>query len=140
MFFLLRTAFWLGIVLALLPTFAGGDRAQQASERAEVSASAAVSAATATVSDLVNFCDRQPDACTVGAQAAVAFGEKAQAGAKIVYDYLTERTSPKSTGSVPAKPARKTADAGRDTLTAADRTPAWRKSAPHKEAQAGRAG
>ncbi|MEA2978426.1 MAG: hypothetical protein QOF09_249 [Alphaproteobacteria bacterium] len=97
MFFLLRIAFWLTIVLALLPS--GG--AQQ-SAQAKVGATEAVVAAGAAVSDMSNFCDRQPDACVVGAQAAVAIGQRAQAGAKMVYEFFNDHTSHGSeTGSVP---------------------------------------
>ncbi len=66
MFFLLRMAFWLGVVLILLPSGA----AQQNVPSSQVDASDAVSAASATVGDLRNFCTRQPDACTVGSQVA----------------------------------------------------------------------
>jgi hypothetical protein len=141
MFFLLRTAFWLGVVLVLLPTFAGGESSPPASAQSQMSTSGAVSAASATVADLAHFCERQPGACVVGAQAAAVVGEKAQAGAKILYDYLSDRANPK-TGSVsaatqPAKPAlaRKTTDAGRDTLTPTDRAPAYRNPSPHKDAR-----
>ena len=66
--------------------------------------------------------------------------EKAQAGAKILYDYLNDRSNPK-TGSVSSEtkpsakpaPARKQTDAGRDTLTPTDRAPAWRNPSPHKD-------
>lgn len=146
MFFLLRAAFWLGVVLVLLPTFAGDERAKPSAAQSQMNASDAVSAATATVSDLVQFCDRQPDACTIGAQAAALVGEQAQAGAKILYDYLIDRANP-TTGSVPAstgrpqKAAGKTTDAGRDTLIPADRVPAWRgPAAPQKDVQTRRAG
>src|ERR1700704_1414911 len=88
MFFLLRVAFWLTIVLALLPS--GG--AQQ-SAQAKVGPTDAVVAAGAAVSDMSNFCDRQPDACIVGAQAAAAIGQRAQAGAKMVYDFINDRAS-----------------------------------------------
>lgn len=141
MFFLLRTAFWLSLVLVLLPMFAGQQSSQPAaSTPSQLSASEAVSAATATVSDLSQFCGRQPEACTVGAQAAVAFGEKAQAGAKILYDYLNDRMNPKATGSVPAGSQgriapRKVSAGSRDTLTPADRVPTWRVPAPRTEAQ-----
>ena len=67
--FLLRMAFWLTIILALLPS--GGS---QPTPKVNVSAVDAVSAAKATVSDVRSFCERQPDACTVGSQAAVAIG------------------------------------------------------------------
>ena len=96
MFFLLRVAFWLTIVLALLPS--GG--AQQ-SAQAKVGPTEAVVAAGAAVSDMSSFCDRQPEACVVGAQAAVAIGQRAQAGAKMVYEFFNDHASHGSeTGSV----------------------------------------
>src|SRR3982751_6198022 len=88
MFFLLRVAFWLTIVLALLPS--GG--AQQ-SAQAKVGPTDAMVAAGAAVSDMTNFCERQPDACVVGAQAAVAIGQRAQAGAKMVYEFFNDHAS-----------------------------------------------
>jgi hypothetical protein len=88
MFFLLRVAFWLTIVLALLPS--GG--AQQ-SAQAKVGPTEAVVAASAAVSDMSGFCDRQRDACVVGAQAAVAIGQRAQAGARMVYDFISDHAS-----------------------------------------------
>ena len=122
----------------LVPTFAGSESSTPASAQSQVSASSAVSAASATVSDLVHFCERQPNACVVGAQAAAVVGEKAQAGAKILYEYLNDKANPK-TGSVssaaqPAKPAqaRKTTD-GRDTLTPTDRGPAWRSPSADRD-------
>ncbi|CAM5428926.1 putative protein OS=Afipia felis OX=1035 GN=NCTC12722_02713 PE=4 SV=1 [Afipia felis] len=87
MFFLLRMAFWIGLVLVLLPR----DNAPDSDKGPQVSASEAVLAATAAVSDMSQFCTRQPAACAVGGQAASVVGERAQAGAKKVYDYLTER-------------------------------------------------
>lgn len=87
MFFLLRMAFWLGLVLVLLPR----DKAPDTDKGPQVSASEAVIAATAAVSDMSQFCARQPAACAVGGQAATVVGERAQAGAKKIYDFLTER-------------------------------------------------
>jgi hypothetical protein len=79
------------------------------------------------------FCTRQPEACAIGSQAAVAFGQRAQAGARMVYDFISERAAPRETGSVankatrPATPTAKLHDArSQDTLTAADLVPAWR--------------
>jgi hypothetical protein len=82
------------------------------------------------------FCARQPDACTIGSQAAAALGQRAQAGAKMVYDFISERAAPRETGSVTTRPARQAASQGgsqaapaaksQDTLTAADLVPAWR--------------
>ena len=65
MFFLLRVAFWLIIVLALLPS-GGAQQSAQAS-----------------------------------AQAAVAIGQRAQAGAKMVYEFFNDHASHGTeTGSV----------------------------------------
>ncbi len=133
MFFLLRMAFWLSVILVLLPSFVTKEVQHTPIENSRVNAGDAVSAASATVSDLRQFCSRQPDACAIGAQAATAFGQKAQAGARILYDYLQDQINPKETGSVGNAPARsanavenKSASAvrSRDTLMPADLAPA----------------
>jgi hypothetical protein len=94
MFFLLRAAFWLTIVLALLPTGSSHTTAQgpQVSE--------AISAAGATVADLRDFCTRRPEACEVGSQVAVLIGQRAQAGAKMLYELINEHGGPSDTGSL----------------------------------------
>ncbi|MEA2984747.1 MAG: hypothetical protein QOD94_1001, partial [Alphaproteobacteria bacterium] len=91
--FLLRLAFWLGVVLVVLPS-AG----TQTAPKVEVSAGDAFSAARAAVSDAQKFCERQPDACVFGSQAAVAIGQRAQAGAKMLYEFLNEQLGPSDTG------------------------------------------
>jgi Family of unknown function (DUF5330) len=141
MFFLLRMAFWLGLVLVLLPSGA----TQRGPSNNEVSASEAISAASATVGDLRGFCTRQPDACTVGSQVATAIGYKAQAGAKMLYDMLSEALAPRETGSLAggashgtgaAKTAAEKSSVERtsqSTLTPADLAPAWRGPPPRKD-------
>jgi hypothetical protein len=134
MFFLLRVAFWLTIVLALLPSGHGQSGAQ-----AKVGATDAVVAASAAVSDMSGFCDRQPGACEVGAQTAVAIGQRAQAGAKMVYEFIndraargdSERGKRGTTGSVTATKiaAVRAAPASPDsqsTLKPTDLDPDWR--------------
>jgi hypothetical protein len=135
MFFLLRMTFWLGLVLILLPT--GSSQPQPASA---VGATDAISAASATVGDLRQFCTRQPDACTVGSQVATTLGYKAQAGAKMLYDFLTEQMAPKETGSVASngdtrsgKTTMQPVRALQGTLTPADLAPAWRAPVPRKD-------
>src|SRR5262249_38070738 len=96
--FLLRMAFWLAVVLVLLPSVG-----TQPAPKTQIGASEAVSAAKATVSDLRNFCERQAEACTVGTQAAVAIGQRAQAGAKMLYEFLNEQLGPQETGAVGAR-------------------------------------
>jgi hypothetical protein len=119
MFFLLRVAFWLSIVLILLPS---GETSKHTPGAVE-----AVSAAGAAVSDLGQFCARQPDACEVGGKAAVALGERAQAGAKMVYDFLNDkRDDRRATGSV-TQAASKTSQ---HTLTPSDLKPQWHGPVP----------
>jgi hypothetical protein len=137
MFFLLRVAFWLTIVLVLLPT---GSTAPRASAP-QIEAVDAVVAAGAAVSDMGNFCDRQPEACKVGAQAAVIIGQRAQAGASMVYDFIQERIARSETGSVdeakvvPASMTRQPpANRGsQTTLKPADFEPAWQGVMPRRE-------
>jgi hypothetical protein len=143
MFFLLRMAFWLGLVLVLLPS----GSVQPDASRTEVGASEALSAASATVGDLRGFCTRQPDACTVGSQVATAIGYKAQAGAKMLYDFLSEALAPRETGSLTNGTPRGSSSAkatpeksvpertSQNTLTPADLAPAWRGPAPRKDSK-----
>jgi hypothetical protein len=140
MFFLLRMTFWLGLVLILLPT--GSSQPQPASA---VGATDAISAASATVGDFRQFCTRQPDACTVGSQVATTLGYKAQAGAKMLYDFLTEALAPKETGALPhGTPSRgsaakvepvKSSPSSQNTLTPADLAPVWRGPQPPRDAK-----
>ncbi len=140
MFFLLRMAFWLGVVLVLLPT----GSAQRGPATNEVGASEAISAASATVEDLRGFCSREPHACAVGSQVATAIGYRAQAGAKMLYDILTEALAPRETGSLASGGRRGDLEksaaaksspqrASQDTLTPVDLAPVWRGPVPRKD-------
>ena len=137
MFFLLRMAFWLGVVCVLLPS-----GTKSTSQDANIDATQAVTLASAAVSDVRGFCDRQPDACAVGGKVAVAIGYKAEAGARTIYDFITTKLNENS-GSKD-KPAAKTVPAsapGQGTLTANDMQPAWQAPVPlppRREARAGR--
>jgi hypothetical protein len=123
MFFLLRVTFWLVVLLALLPT----GSSQQGAQAAKFGTGDAVVAASAAVSDMSNFCERQPGACEVGAQAAVVIGQRAQAGAKMVYEFINERIvrgesdrgDQGTTGSV------STVLSSQNTLQASDLEPGW---------------
>lgn len=123
MFFLLRTAFWLSIVVVLLPT------PDSMKTESGVGAAQAVTAASATFSDMSQFCARQPDACQVGSQAFTQFGHKAQASAKWLYDMFTSKTGSEQTGAREPAKAMAEADPSQNTLTQADTTPAWRGAA-----------
>jgi hypothetical protein len=140
--FILRMTFWLGLVLAILPS-AGS----QPTPTLQVSTSDAMSAARATMADMRQFCERQHDACSVGTQAAVAIGHRVQAGAKMLYEFLNDQlgpgeagngAAPTETGSVSASAAVKSipvpaARPSQNNLTPADFAPAWRGPQPRRE-------
>jgi len=125
MFFLLRMAFWLGLVLVLLPT----DKSQDTDKAPQVATSDAISAATAAVHDMSQFCNRQPAACAVGSQAATVIGHRAQMGAKKLYGIITEKRTPDHTGSIGSVAHETSAD----TLTPEDRDIAWQAPAAETE-------
>ena len=137
MFFLLRVAFWLTIVLALLPS---GSSAPTTSSPG---ATETVAAASAAVSDVSHFCERQAEACVVGSQAAVLIGQRAQAGAKLVYDFIQERMTRSETGPIPQRrtapghsprPQTPPQFAGsQSTLQPSDLAPTWQGPAPRIE-------
>jgi hypothetical protein len=145
MFFLLRMAFWLTVVCVLLPS--GSNTAPDA----QIDATQAASLATAAVSDVRGFCDRQPDACEVGGKVAVAIGHKAEAGARTLFEFISAKVNEKS---VPEKASTKFAPASSQsaqigasygaqsgTLTQVDMAPSWQAPVPlppRREARAGR--
>ncbi len=141
MFFLLRMAFWLGVVCVLLP--GGGSQPD-----AQIDATQAVTLASAAVSDARGFCDRQPDACKVGGKVVTALGHKAEAGARTLFQFITATLSDQSTpttGSVPevttASVPRVVTAEGKSTLRPADLQPAWHAPVPlppRREARSGR--
>jgi hypothetical protein len=122
MFFLLRMAFWLGLVLVLLPR----EKTPESEKLPQLGASEAVSAATAAVSDLSQFCKRQPGACQVGGQAATVLGQRAQDGARKLYQIITDKRPSDHTGSIGGAENADPAAARPDTLTADDLRVEWR--------------
>ena len=129
MFFLLRMAFWLGLVLVLLPR----ERTPESEKLPQIGASEAVSAATAAVSDMSQFCKRQPAACEVGGQAATVIGQRATDGARKLYKIITdkkapdvEKKAPDHTGSIGDAEDTAAAFSPRDTLTPDDMAVEWR--------------
>lgn len=121
--FLLRAAFWLSVVVVLLPAAPSGS----GNPTSGVSAVEAMSAANAAVADMRQFCSRQPDACAIGSQALAQFGHKAQVGAKMLYDFLSDRlgTDANLTPTTTQAPERST-KSSQNGLTPADLAPPWR--------------
>jgi hypothetical protein len=79
MMFLIRTAFWLMIIVLLLPT----DDQQR---------SKVYGTAEATVKDVATFCDRNPDTCTTGRDAFQVLVQKAEFGARMLMGFIKEQT------------------------------------------------
>ncbi|HZQ12606.1 MAG TPA: DUF5330 domain-containing protein [Pseudolabrys sp.] len=134
MFFLLRMAFWLGVVCVLLPS-----GTKTASPDSQIDATQAMTLATAAVSDARGFCERQPDACKVGGKVAVALGHKAEAGARTLYDFVTTKLAERSAGE--QKAASKTegkaepkvlpvSNVDHGTLTQSDLATPWHGRVP----------
>lgn len=129
MMFLLRITFWLSLVILLLPF--GTNAGSGDSKATGVSAFQAFTAAGAAVSDLSQFCSRQPEACVAGSQAVVALGDKAQVAAGMMLDFLNKRNAGESLGSnAVAEKSPATDASAQNTLTPADRMPAWRGPQP----------
>jgi len=123
MLFLIRTAFWLMIIVLLLPT----DQQQ----RSEV-----YGTAQAAVNDVASFCDRNPETCARGKDAFSVFVQKAQFGARMIMDLINDRTAPSdeatpsqdtrsSQVSSMVEPASFDMSASQDTLNPEDREEAW---------------
>jgi len=125
MFFLLRLAFWIGLVLVFLPR----ESTPESEKLPQVGASEAVTAASAAVSDFSQFCKRQPAACEVGGHAATVIGHRAQEGARKLYQIITDKRAGEPTGAIgvpdEADPSL-AAFAPRDTLTADDLKIEWK--------------
>jgi Family of unknown function (DUF5330) len=121
MWFLVRMAFWLSVAILLLPTAPSSPTPSAP----RVSATDALAAAIAAVSDMRQFCARQPETCAVGSHAIVQFGDKTRAAAKMLYEFLNERMD-KDRAAVGATSAEQpTRKPSQDTLTPADLTIPW---------------
>jgi hypothetical protein len=119
--FLLRAAFWLSVVVVLLPASPSAPGASGPS------ATEAMLAANAAMSDMRHFCSRQPDACAVGSQALNQFGHKAQTGAKLLYEFLTDKLGAEAPqGSTATRAAAHASKTSQNSLTPADLVPPWR--------------
>ena len=135
MFFLMRMAFWLGVVCLLLPS----TGTKSTSPEAQVNAVQAVTLASAAVSDARGFCDRQPAACKVGGKVAAALGRRAEAGARTLYEFVTGSIGGRSTAGDHRLARADSRDApkvmpvsarGAGTLTASDLKAPWHAPVP----------
>ena len=110
--FLLRTAFWLSVVVLLLPA----DK-ESGEPAPRVTAFEAIVATQAAVADMSQFCTRQPDVCETGGAAFHVFADKVKTGVGMISSYFSEEET-----------SEKPIDVG-DPLSPGDTEPAWRKPA-----------
>jgi hypothetical protein len=123
MFFLLRMAFWLCVICVLLPS-----GTKSTSTDAQIGASEAVTIASAAVTDVRGFCERQPDACVSGGKVAVALGHKAEAGARTLYEFIAKLREKSASSEKAEKPVMAIGSQG--TLTPTDLAPAFHGPVP----------
>jgi hypothetical protein len=124
MMFLIRAAFWLMILILLLPS---DDK-----QRSEM-----YGTAEAAVKDVTGFCERNPEPCAKGRDVIDVFMQKAEFGAHLLMDFINERSQggseePAATwpgmgseGQSAAAPASWETGASQDTLSPADREADW---------------
>lgn len=131
MMFLFRSAFWLLILVLLVPT--GKDQQNQIYGTAQ-----------AAMNDVMSFCDRNPQTCATGQDAFAVLVQKAQYGAQMVMALVEGQTDsfgnslsepvPMPSGNavmpvpsaVPLEPTTWDASTSQDTLSPEDReAAAW---------------
>lgn len=122
--FLIKSAFWLSLVLLLIPIGSGDD----AQGEPGVGPIEAFMAAQAVMGDVAGFCERKPDACEVGQSALHTIGVRAKESARLAYGMLDEHFSenaaaaPVHTGSIPV-----IVEAGSDPVAHVP-LPTWREA------------
>jgi hypothetical protein len=122
--FFFRTTLLLGMGVLVLPT----DEASQAR---------VYQGARTAVTWTASFCDRNAETCVKGGEYWVIFKKKAEFGARMAYDIISERNAQTATAAAP--PPQPTAPGGkfgahpqqavlptRSTLKPSDLEPAWR--------------
>jgi hypothetical protein len=97
--FLIKSAFWLSLVLLVIPL--GGNSDGEPS----IGPVETFFAARAVVGDMANLCERRPDACEVGRAAMHTISVRARESARLAYTALDEHIAeedaqPLHTGSI----------------------------------------
>jgi len=115
--FLLRTAFWLSVVVILIPA-----DPETGEDAPRVTAIEALSAAQTAAQDLSQFCVRNPDVCDTGGTALHVFADKVRYGTRMIYSYFGDDSAESK-----AAPAR-------ETLTPDDVAPEWQAAKGEKSA------
>jgi hypothetical protein len=82
--FLIRSAFWLSLVLLVVPFEAGSEHADT------IGPLQALHAAREAMSDVSGICERKPEVCETGRAAFQTIGLRAREGVKTAYEMLDD--------------------------------------------------
>lgn len=95
--FILKSAFWLGLVAFLLP-FGGGSK----ETAANITFFGTLAGAEEALQDLTGFCGRAPQACATGREFAVFAGERIGDGIQMAYGLVQDQTGRADTADAAA--------------------------------------
>ena len=87
--FFIRMAFWLSVVVILLPADGASTTAVR-DDSPSIGAMEAIGAARAALEDISEICNRRPAVCETSQAALQTFGQKAKYGARTLYEYLDD--------------------------------------------------
>ena len=107
---LIRIAFWLVILILLLPT----------SKQEQM---VVYGTAESAVKDISSFCDRNPSTCQTGAAAFDTFAQKAKFGVKMVTDFVKGSDSGEAADKLASSDT--SGSSSQNTLNPGDVEPVW---------------
>ena len=99
--FIIRSVFWLSLVLLLIPFGGTGGEGQED----VVSPVEALLAARGAIQDVTGMCERKPEVCETGKAALHTIGVRAREGARIAYEALDSRYGDEAAGDDAAEVA-----------------------------------
>ena len=127
--FLIKAAFWLGIVVFFLPV----PESERSKNTQYVSSVDAIGFLSTAYSDIKGFCARNPNACVTGNAAVQNWGVKAQYGSKILHEFISNKvadskdlTPPKGSLAKANVNQQKQVQLNHGTLVETDMAPAFR--------------
>jgi Family of unknown function (DUF5330) len=120
--FLVRSAFWLSVVILLLPAEIDETDTKLGNAQTSITAGQALGAAKSTVSDLSGFCLRNQIACSTGKAAVDIFIRKAQYGANLLNEWVSGVSSANASTVKPVDHSSLHAPVGRKRIAGAQKT------------------
>lgn len=95
--FILKSAFWLGLIAFLIPL--GGEPKETS---ANLTLFGAIAGAQQAVADMTGFCERAPQACETGREFAVFAGERIGDGIAMAYGLVEGRIEERKAEPAPS--------------------------------------